>query len=144
MLDLVFSWNVILRRWTATWISVFPDYLPLKKLSVLPNVNNVVRIPVKREKFQLFDDDDIEDPIKTSKSLDCPMSLSLCCIFGNQRCSRMEKKIVKYAKLVLDSKDKEKEFENERNELQRRIGNIENRIEQILKIVLNSKLAQEV
>lgn len=91
----------------------------------------------------MFDDDDIEDPIKTSRSLDCPMSLSLCCIFGNQRCSRMEKKIVKYAKQVLDAKDKENEFENEKNDLQRRIGNIENRIEQILKIVMNSKLAQE-
>lgn len=122
---------------------MFPDYLPLHKLSVLPNANNIVRIPIKREKYQLFDDDDIEDPTKTSKSLDCPLSLSLCCMFGNQRCSRMEKKIVKYAKLVLDSKDRENEQEAERNELQRRIGNIENRIEQILQIVLNSKLAQE-
>ncbi|KAG4068728.1 hypothetical protein HA402_002419 [Bradysia odoriphaga] len=136
-------WNVFHRRWTSTWISVFPDYLPLKKLSVLPNANNLVRIPIKREKYQLFDDDDIEDPIKTSKSLDCPLNLSLCCIFGNQRCSRMEKKIVKYAKLVLDSKNRENELEIERNELQRRIGNIENRIEQILQIVMNSKLAQE-
>lgn len=137
-----FSWNVILRRWTSTWISVFPDYLPLKKLSVLPNANNIVRIPIKREKFQLYDDDDIEDPLKTSKSLDCPMPL--CCIFGSQRCARMEKKIVKYAKCVLDSKDSETELENERIELHRRIGNIENRIEQILQIVLNSKLVQEV
>lgn len=138
---LCFSCNGILQRWTSTWISVFPDYLPLKKLSVLPNVNNVVRIPIKKEKFQLFDDDDIEDPIKHSKSLDCPMNISLCCIFGNQRCSRMEKKIVKYAKNVLDSKDRENESENERNELQKRIVNIEKRIEQILQIVMNSKLA---
>lgn len=92
----------------------------------------------------MYDDDDMEDPIKTSKSLDCPLSLSLCCLFGDQRCSRMEKKIVKYAKMVLDAKDKENEFENERNELQRRIGNIENRIEQILEIVMNSKLAQQI
>lgn len=72
------------------------------------------------------------------------MNMSLCCIFGYQRCSRMEKKIVKYAKLVLDSKDRENELESEKNELQRRIVNIENRIEQILKIVMNSRLAQEV
>lgn len=109
-------------------MNVFPEFLPLNMLTVLPNSNNKVLIPivpqvdVKRSAA--------ESGYSSYRSLERGFRAMNCC-FG-MRCSRMEVKIVKYAKQVLDIKGRHFEEQQEKLAMTQRIIKIENRIDEML------------
>lgn len=95
---------------------LFPEYLPRNMIWVQPNQRNRVLIPVLNDEKKEQPNYDVEvgggdvrnGNAKTTgrnkcRDLECEIRTLGCCV-GN-RCSRMESKIVKYAKAVLDRKD---------------------------------------
>lgn len=97
-------------------------------LSVLPNSNNQVVIPItahgdlKRQQQQ-----SLEDGNTNFRQLEGTVRALNCCI--GIRCSSMEVKIVKYAKHVLDIKDRDIKEHKEKEIMQQRIIKIEQRID---------------
>lgn len=111
-------------------MNVFPEFLPLNMLSVLPNSNNQVVIPItahgdlKRQQQQ-----SLEDGNTNFRQLEGTVRALNCCI--GIRCSSMEVKIVKYAKHVLDIKDRDIKEHKEKEIMQQRIIKIEQRIDEM-------------
>lgn len=129
-----------MRKWSSNFMSLFPSFLPLHTLKVYPNENNVLKIPFpqnydnKQNQYEM----EIETTTIVSSTDDKRnfyqdienAKKSHGCSGGH--CTRMEGKIVKYAKQVLEKKKfhLEKIEEKERNN--ERIDKIEKSIEQIL------------
>lgn len=107
-------------------MKVFPEFLPMNMITVLPNSNNKVVIPLATadERFVQSNPQSIEDG--NVRQLEGKVRALNCCI--GIRCSRMEMKIVKYAKHVLDIKDRDLKEHKERETMQQRIINIEHLI----------------
>ena len=105
-------------------MNVFPDFLPLNMLTVLPNSNNQVVIPLTPQCD--LNHQSIEDGFSNYRNLEGTVRALNCC-FGI-RCSSMEMKIVKYAKHVLDVKERDLKELEEKAVMQNRIINIESRI----------------
>lgn len=106
-------------------MNLFPDFLPLNMLTVLPNSNNQVVIPISSESLMKLDN--IEETTSSNyRQLEFSVRALNCC-FGI-KCSRMEVKIVKYAKHVLDIQYRNIEDESNRQEMQQRMVRIEERI----------------
>lgn len=109
-------------------MNVFPEFLPLNMLTVLPNSNNQVVIPltggddVHQKHLQTLEDGNYRQLEGTVRALNCCIGI---------RCSNMEMKIVKYAKHVLDIKDRNLKEHKEREIMQQRIINIEHLINQM-------------
>lgn len=104
-------------------MKVFPEFLPMNMITVLPNSNNKVVIPLAKtdDRFVQTNPLSIEDG--NVRQLEGKVRALNCCI--GIRCSRMEMKIVKYAKHVLDIKDRDLKEHKERETMQQRIINIE-------------------
>lgn len=132
-------------------MNVFPEFLPLNMLTVLPNANNQVVIPVTpadphairrmssyhsspQQHFNHHHHVLLEDGSIKYRQLEGTVRALNCC-FGI-RCSSMEVKIVKYAKYVLDLKDRDLKEQKERELMQQRIVNIEKRMEEMFAEVL--------
>lgn len=105
-------------------MKVFPEFLPLNMITVLPNSNNKVVIPLPSgdERINYANTHSLEDGGNV-RQLEGKVRALNCCI--GIRCSRMEMKIVKYAKHVLDIKDRDLKEHRERETMQQRIINIE-------------------
>lgn len=114
-------------------MNVFPEFLPLNMLTVLPNANNQVVIPITApgdlKRHQQQQQQSLEDGITNYRQLEGTVRALNCC-FGI-RCSSMEVKIVKYAKHVLDIKDRDVKEHKEKEVMQQRIINIETSIDQM-------------
>lgn len=104
-------------------ISLFQHFIPLYKVSVLPNIRNQVLIHLPPAES----DNKLADIESNSKLLEC---ISSCLFFGN-RCSSMEPKIVKYSWKVLDKKVNDFYEEKEKIDLKNRILFIEKRLTDI-------------
>lgn len=109
-------------------MNVFPEFLPLNILTVLPNSNNQVVIPLtvagdlKRQQQQNLEEGNYRQLEGTVRALNCCFGI---------RCSSMEVKIVKYAKHVLDIKDRDLKDHKEKEVMQQKIINIEKRIDEM-------------
>lgn len=109
-------------------MNLFPDFLPLNMLTVLPNSNNQVVIPISSQSLTKLNN--IEEAINANyRQLDFSVRALNCC-FGI-KCSRMEVKIVKYAKHVLDVQYRDMEEERDRREMKQRVVRIEEKIDDI-------------
>lgn len=107
-------------------MNLFPDFLPLNMLTVLPNSNNQVVIPISSESLMKLDN--IEETVNSNyRQLEFSVRALNCC-FGI-KCSRMEVKIVKYAKHVLDIQYRNIEDERNRQDMKQRMVRIEERID---------------
>lgn len=130
-------------------MNVFPEFLPLNMLTVLPNANNQVVIPVTpadphaNRRLSNYHHGShqhhyhhglLEEGSIKYRQLEGTVRALNCC-FGI-RCSSMEVKIVKYAKHVLDIKDRDLKEQKERELMQQRIVNIEKRMEEMFAEVL--------
>lgn len=133
-------------------MNVFPEFLPLNMLTVLPNANNQVVIPLTpadhhrrspggahkqhTHQYRLAQQHAAaahyleEGGIGNYRQLEGTVRALNCC-FGI-RCSSMEVKIVKYAKHVLETKDRDLREQKEREQTQQRIVNIEQRMAEVL------------
>lgn len=127
---------------------LFPEFLPLNIITVQPNKSNQVLIPTRcedaeRKKRLSYD---IEGgkvaPTITVRDLECEIRMLGCCV--RNQCSRMETKIMKYAKAVLEKNEYGREDEIDLQSINDRIVKIENNINNIftkIDLVL-TKLAQ--
>jgi hypothetical protein len=68
------------------------------------------------------------------KKLEAPVKVFSCC-FSWTKCAVMDKKIIKDAYKVLDKKERQSVEESEKNEVKRRIEEIEGKLDEILKIL---------
>lgn len=112
-------------------MNVFPEFLPLNMLTVLPNSNNQVVIPLTPADHHHHHPHHyhLEEGGINYRQLEGTVRALNCCI--GIRCSSMEVKIVKYAKHVLDIKDRDLKEQKEREVMQQRIINIEQRMEEM-------------
>lgn len=115
---------------------LFPDFLPLNIIAVHPNKSNQVMIPTRCEDAELKKTRqayDIEGgkvaPTSKVRDLECEIRMLGCCV-GNH-CSRMETKIMKYAKTVLEKNEYGREDEIDLRSIKERIVKIENNINNI-------------
>lgn len=140
------SCNFLLRKWSSSMMNVFPEFLPLNMLTVLPNSNNQVVIPLTpadhhhhHHRGGHHHHQQLEEGGINYRQLEGTVRALNCC-FGI-RCSSMEVKIVKYAKHVLDIKDRDLKEQKEREQMQQRIINIEQRMEEMLAEVVRQGAA---
>lgn len=139
------SCNFLLRKWSSSMMNVFPEFLPLNMLTVLPNSNNQVVIPLtpadqhRHHHHHHQQQHHLEEGGINYRQLEGTVRALNCC-FGI-RCSSMEVKIVKYAKHVLDIKDRDLKEQKEREQMQQRIVNIEQRMEEMLAEVVRQGAA---
>lgn len=129
---------------------LFPEFLPHNIITVQPNKSNQVLIPTRcedAERKKNRQSYDIEGgkvaPTTTVRDLECEIRMLGCCM-GNH-CSRMESKIMKYAKAVLEKNEYGREDEIDLHSINDRIVKIENNINNIfakIDLVL-TKLAKE-
>lgn len=144
IITIFYSCNFLLRKWSSTLMNIFPDFLPLNILAVLPNSNNQVVIPISPTTAQTNAKlESIEDGNMNFRNLEFSVRALNCC-FGI-KCSRMEVKIVKYAKYVLDTKGRDCEKDKGKQAMQQRIIKIEDRVddmvakvEQVFEILIKS------
>lgn len=112
-----------MKKMARSRISLFKDFIPMYKVSVLPNVHNQVLIPIPPD----ASNNKLTTIESNSRTLEC---VSSCLYFGNQ-CSRMEPKIVKYSWHVLEKKVNEFDDEKEKIDLKNQISFIEKRLTDI-------------
>lgn len=102
-------------------ISLFKELKPIFQVKVRPNDNNQIAVPVGIDYKKKTDAIEVDmEPVQCGSCLSC---------FG--RCSRMDKKIIKLAKNVLDKIKNEKFEEIEKNQLKDRMSKIELSLENI-------------
>jgi hypothetical protein len=130
-----------MKRGSSSIISLFPDFLPMHavyiKINKIPT--NQMMVP-----FQLTTEGDTESgemyPLVVGnrgdvvKKLEAPVKVFSCC-FSWTKCAVMDKKIIKDAYKVLDKKERQSVEESEKNEVKRRIEEIEGKLDEILKIL---------
>lgn len=129
---------------------LFPEFLPLNIIKVQPNKNNQVLIPIRCEDEELTKNRqtvDIERLLIGStapvRNLDCNIKMLGCCLANH--CSRMENKIMKYAKAVVEKNEYGREDEIDLHSINKRMAKIEKNINNIfvkIDLVL-TKLAQK-
>lgn len=112
--------------------SIFKKFIPLYRISILPNRSNEIHIHTPADK-NVSNGGDLRSMENNEGLLNCLMPYS----FLSSSCSKMEPKIVKYSLQLLDKKrcDEAEEFEKE--ELLNRM----NRIESMLTELLNNRSA---
>lgn len=102
-------------------ISIFKELKPIFQVKVRPNDNNQIAFPVGIDYKKKTDTVEVDmQPVQCGSCLSC---------FG--RCSRMDKKIIKLARNVLDKLRNEKLEEIEKDQLKNRMSKIELSLENI-------------
>lgn len=129
----------MMRKWSSNFMSLFPSFLPLNTLKVYPNENNALKIPMPQilNKNPIENEMEVESTFVSSSDEKRTFyqdieyaSKSRGCIGGH--CGRMEPKIVKYARQVLEKKKFNLERIEEKERVNERIEKIEKSVEQIL------------
>jgi hypothetical protein len=124
----------------ASIISLFPDFLPMHTIHIKVNQNpaNQMFIPMRPAKGFLGEGGEqnplISNNEDTMKRLEAPVRVLSCC-FPWKNCAVMDKKIVKYAKKVLDRKTQRLTEEAEKMLLKDRIDSIEHKLNEILHVL---------
>jgi hypothetical protein len=130
-----------MKRGSSSIISLFPDFLPMHavyiKINKIPT--NQMIVP-----FQPTTERDTESgemyPLVVGnrgdvvKKLEAPVKVLSCCFLWN-KCAVMDKKIIKDAYKVLDKKERQSGEMFEKNEVKRRIEEIDGKLDEILKIL---------
>ncbi|XP_058832111.1 transient receptor potential cation channel protein painless-like [Topomyia yanbarensis] len=117
-----------------TFLQLFPDYLPLNYVIVAPNQSNTIFIPRPQPRGDAESVIEVESHIELLPSgprSNEKFKLSLgCCILPS--ISKMDNKIMKYAKEILHSRNKRGHVIDKIQPLEMRLSKIESNIETIL------------
>lgn len=101
-------------------ISIFKEFIPLYRVSILPNRNNQIHIHIPKEK-SVSGGDDLRSMENNAELLTC----ILPCSFPCGSCTRMEPKIVKYSLQLLEKKRCDLVEDNEKEQLLKRLIRME-------------------
>jgi len=126
-------------------MNIYPNYLSLRQITVLPNDGSKVLIPMSDD-FELktlkgnnqasFQQLPMSPNVPQKKLLDPPVKLlPCCCSVLTGKCSQMDGRTVKLALAVIDKK---KSMEQSRKQEQIKDGRlkiIEHRLEQVLQLL---------
>lgn len=110
-------------------ISLFPKFLPMNTIVLTPNDRNKVYI-MRSPYLQRTDSKEclmVDNDLIALKSPSQP----LACCFGMERCSRMDGKIVRYARTVLENCDRAIDEEKIQEEIDKRMEKIEKNVASI-------------
>jgi hypothetical protein len=128
-------------------ISIFPHFLPLHagKHSLYIRANaippNQMFVPTPATNGNMVEGGEMyplnSKRMETAKRLEGPVKALSCC-FAWKNCAVMDKKIVKFAKKVLEQKERQLVQETEKNELKQRIDKIEWKLNEILSVLQRS------
>lgn len=128
----LFSCNYLSSFCFRSKISIFKSFIPLYRISILPNSNNVVHIPLPQGNENTLDDA-VELEMKNFIGGKSSRKLQCCHFFSC--CSHMEQKIVKYSFNVLEKKSHSvDDFDQEI--IIKRLNNIEQSMVRLERLVL--------
>lgn len=108
-------------------ISIFKKFIPLYRVSILPNRNNQIHIHIPVDKNARRGDD-----LQSIENNDELMTCGSPCLFPGGSCSKMEPKIVKYSLQLLDKKRCDQAEEREKEDLLNRLRKMETMLNELV------------
>ncbi|EDW02406.1 transient receptor potential cation channel protein painless [Drosophila grimshawi] len=128
-------------------MNIYPNYMSVPQISILPNDGNKVLIPMS-DAFELKDLSNDKNkasfqPLATNaaleqqkKLLDPPLKLlPCCCSVLTGKCSQIDNRTVKLALSVLDQKSNAEQKRQREQITERRLENIEQKLEHLLNLL---------
>lgn len=137
---LLFSTKSIFNLFPSTFLQLFPEYLPLHYVIVAPNQSNIILIPRPTTSVDSASRIDVESHIELlplDKQPETKIKLTIgCCVLPSF--SRMDGKILKYAKEILHSRNRKSQLveKDQLNEI--RLAKMERDIGTILAYLSNA------
>lgn len=132
------------RRICRRIMNLYPNYIAGKQIAILPNDSNKVLIPLsnsfemkemslQKNSFMPVANHDNE---KQNKLLDPPVQfLPCCCSFITSKCSEMDRRTVKMAVAVIDKKSTTTEQQIRLQSTEKRLQNIEQKLEKMFELL---------
>lgn len=108
-------------------ISIFKKFIPLYRVSILPNRNNQIHIHIPTDKNASAGDD-----LRSMENNDELLTCGSPCSFAGGSCSKMEPKIVKYSLQLLDKKRCDQVEEREKEDLLNRLKRMEAMLNELI------------
>ncbi|TDG50746.1 hypothetical protein AWZ03_002735 [Drosophila navojoa] len=131
-----------LLRWTyERLIHVYPNYLGLRQISVLPNDGNKVLIPLVDPTEMRQRHNATFQAVPTNhdyqqKLLDPPLNLlPCCCSLLKDKCSRIDSRTVKLALAIIEQRSSGEQKRQVEQNTERRLQHIEQKLEQLLQLL---------
>ncbi|XP_055593859.1 transient receptor potential cation channel protein painless isoform X2 [Uranotaenia lowii] len=125
----------------STFLKLFPKYIPQFFITVMPNQSNAILIPQKQRCVDGDTTVDVESHIELlpvgSKFYDKVKITVGCCVLP--AFSRMDTKIMKYAREILHSRNKRSHVVSQVEPLEDRLSRMESNIEKILQCLQELK-----
>lgn len=109
-------------------ISVFKKFIPMYRVSILPNRSNEIQIHFPADKNINGVDRDLRSIENNEEVLTCASP----CSFPGGSCTKMEPKIVKYSLQLLDKKRCDQAEESGKEELLNRLSRMEAMLTELL------------
>ncbi|XP_016946846.1 transient receptor potential cation channel protein painless [Drosophila biarmipes] len=137
--------NRLLRSIFQRLMNIYPNYLSLRQITVLPNDGNKVLIPMS-DAFELrtlkgndqagFQKLPMSANVTHKKLLDPPLKfLSCCCSMLSGKCSQVDARTVKLALAVIDKKNSIEQSRKQEQIKDARLKLIEHQLEQVLQLL---------
>ncbi|XP_055634566.1 transient receptor potential cation channel protein painless-like [Toxorhynchites rutilus septentrionalis] len=135
--------KIVFYIFPTTFLQLFPDYMPFYNVIVAPNQSNKIFIPRPKTNVNTGSVMDVESHIELLPNDACyneNFKLTIgCCVLPTF--SRMDNKIMKYAKEILHSRNKRKHL-LEKGDFNVRLSKIERDIDRILGLLNNMNTIQ--
>lgn len=130
----------IFKLFPSTFLQLFPEYLPLHYVIVMPNQSNIILIPRPITNIDSASRIDVESHIELlplDKQPEEKIKLTIgCCVLPSF--SRMDGKILKYAKEILHSRNRKKQSIEKDQLYEIRLAKMERNIGTILEYLSKS------
>ncbi|XP_001652261.2 transient receptor potential cation channel protein painless [Aedes aegypti] len=131
----------IFKLFPSTFLQLFPEYLPMHYVIVTPNQSNSIFIPRPFHNGDATSRIDVESHIELlplNKHPEEKIRLTIgCCVLPSF--SRMDGKIMKYAKEILHSRNRKSQTVDRIQPLEARLSKIERDLERILQYLSHSQ-----
>ncbi|XP_062555567.1 transient receptor potential cation channel protein painless isoform X2 [Armigeres subalbatus] len=125
----------------TTFLQLFPEYLPMHYVIVTPNQSNAIFIPRPFHNIDSASRIDVESHIELlplNKQPEEKIRLTIgCCVLP--ACSRMDAKIMKYAKEILHSRNRKSRTVDRMQPMEARLNKIERDVGKILEYLSQSQ-----
>ncbi|EDV57095.1 transient receptor potential cation channel protein painless [Drosophila erecta] len=141
--------NHFFRSISQRLMNIYPNYLSLRQISVMPNDGNKVLIPMsdpfemrtlKGKEQASFQPLPLSAAAPQKKLLDPPLRLlPCCCSMLTGKCSQMSGRVVKRALEVIDQKNTAEQKRKQEQVNDSRLRLIESKLEQLLQLVQERK-----
>ncbi|XP_019543489.3 transient receptor potential cation channel protein painless [Aedes albopictus] len=136
-----FLTKFIFRLFPSKFLQLFPEYLPMHYVIVKPNQSNIILIPRPYSNIDAVSRVDVESHIELlplNKQPEEKIRLTIgCCVLPSF--SRMDGKIMKYAKEILHSRNRKSQSTDKLQPLEARLSKIERDIDRILQYLSHSQ-----